>query len=77
MEGNRQEIYIRNEETDADHIGINSSNSNNSNYSNNSDMESDSDLSLPDGRWRDLDRLFLRQGNVVGPGFEPGPEVSF
>eukprot|EP00897_Mesotaenium_endlicherianum_P009980 jgi/Mesen1/900/ME001156S00133 len=27
------------------------------------------------GRWRDIERLFLRQGNVVGPGFEPGPEV--
>eukprot|EP00271_Cylindrocystis_brebissonii_P009693 TRINITY_DN2477_c0_g1_i1.p1 TRINITY_DN2477_c0_g1~~TRINITY_DN2477_c0_g1_i1.p1 ORF type:complete len:444 (-),score=58.52 TRINITY_DN2477_c0_g1_i1:452-1783(-) len=28
-----------------------------------------------EGRWRDLDRLLLRQGNVVGPGFEPGIEV--
>lgn len=27
------------------------------------------------GRWADLDRLLLRQGNLVGPGFEPGPEV--
>lgn len=28
------------------------------------------------GRWVDLDRLLLRPGNLVGPGFEPGPEVS-
>lgn len=27
-------------------------------------------------RWRDIDRLLLRSGNFVGPGFEPGPEVS-
>ena len=27
-----------------------------------------------EGRWRDLDYLLTRQGNVVGPGFEPGPE---
>ena len=27
------------------------------------------------GRWVDLDRLLLRPGNLVGPGFEPGPEV--
>mmetsp|Transcript_11925 Transcript_11925/g.16163 ORF Transcript_11925/g.16163 Transcript_11925/m.16163 type:complete len:436 (+) Transcript_11925:225-1532(+) len=27
-------------------------------------------------RWKDLDRLLLRQGNLVGPGFEPGPEVK-
>lgn len=26
-------------------------------------------------RWADLDRLLLRPGNLVGPGFEPGPEV--
>jgi hypothetical protein len=29
-----------------------------------------------DNRWRDIDRLLLRSGNFVGPGFEPGPEVS-
>lgn len=28
-----------------------------------------------EGRWRDLDFLLTRQGNVVGPGFEPGPEI--
>lgn len=28
-------------------------------------------------RWQDLDRLLLRPGNLVGPGFEPGPEVYF
>lgn len=28
-----------------------------------------------EGRWRDLDYLLLRQGNIVGPGFEPAPEV--
>eukprot|EP00898_Chlorokybus_atmophyticus_P003272 jgi/Chlat1/3946/Chrsp26S04198 len=28
-----------------------------------------------DARWRDLDKLLLRQGNIVGPGFEPGPEL--
>jgi hypothetical protein len=28
-----------------------------------------------EGRWRDLDYLLNRQGNVVGPGFEPGPEI--
>ena len=28
-----------------------------------------------EGRWRDLDRLLERQGNLVGPGFEPGPEI--
>ncbi|KAK3284824.1 NEDD8-activating enzyme E1 catalytic subunit [Cymbomonas tetramitiformis] len=27
-------------------------------------------------RWRDLDRLLLRSGNLVGPGFEPGEEVK-
>jgi ubiquitin-activating enzyme E1 C len=27
------------------------------------------------GRWADLDRLLLRQGNLVGPGYEPGPEL--
>eukprot|EP00270_Netrium_digitus_P018010 TRINITY_DN6773_c0_g1_i1.p1 TRINITY_DN6773_c0_g1~~TRINITY_DN6773_c0_g1_i1.p1 ORF type:complete len:460 (-),score=121.14 TRINITY_DN6773_c0_g1_i1:120-1460(-) len=27
------------------------------------------------GRWKDLDRLLLRKGNLVGPGFEPGEEV--
>jgi ubiquitin-activating enzyme E1 C len=26
-------------------------------------------------RWRDLDVLLTRQGNLVGPGFEPGPEL--
>jgi ubiquitin-activating enzyme E1 C len=28
-----------------------------------------------EGRWRDLDYLLTREGNVVGPGFEPGPEI--
>lgn len=26
-------------------------------------------------RWVDLDRLLVRPGNLVGPGFEPGPEL--
>ncbi|KAL5984463.1 NEDD8-activating enzyme E1 catalytic subunit [Asimina triloba] len=26
-------------------------------------------------RWRDLDKLLLRPGNLVGPTFEPGPEL--
>ncbi|XP_058082814.1 NEDD8-activating enzyme E1 catalytic subunit [Magnolia sinica] len=26
-------------------------------------------------RWRDLDKLLLRPGNLVGPNFEPGPEL--
>lgn len=26
-------------------------------------------------RWSDLDKLLTRAGNVVGPGFEPGPEL--
>jgi hypothetical protein len=29
------------------------------------------------GRWRDLDFLLLRQGNIVGPGFDPTPEVLY
>lgn len=32
--------------------------------------------SLTASRWADLDRLLLRPGNLVGPGFEPGPEVN-
>ncbi|CAI6007611.1 unnamed protein product [Closterium sp. NIES-65] len=28
-----------------------------------------------EGQWRDLDRLLLRPGMLVGPGFEPSPEV--
>ena len=28
-----------------------------------------------EGRWRDLDLILTRPGNLVGPGFEPGPEV--
>ena len=27
------------------------------------------------GRWRDLDMLLLRQGNLTGPGFEVGSEI--
>ncbi|XP_077218120.1 NEDD8-activating enzyme E1 catalytic subunit-like isoform X3 [Tasmannia lanceolata] len=27
------------------------------------------------GRWRDLDKLLLRPGNLVGPNFEPGPDL--
>jgi hypothetical protein len=30
-----------------------------------------------ENRWRDIDRLLLRSGNLVGPGFEPGPEVMY
>ncbi len=29
----------------------------------------------PNERWRDLDMLLCRAGNLVGPGFEPGPEL--
>lgn len=29
----------------------------------------------PAERWADLDKLLTRQGNLVGPGFEPGPEL--
>ncbi|CAN5955837.1 unnamed protein product, partial [Sphagnum jensenii] len=28
-----------------------------------------------ENRWRDIERLLLRSGNLVGPGFEPGPEL--
>lgn len=27
------------------------------------------------GRWRDLDKLLLRRGNLVGPRFEPGTDL--
>ena len=27
------------------------------------------------GRWRPLENLLTREGTVVGPGFEPGPEI--
>ena len=27
------------------------------------------------GRWKDLDRLLTRPGNLVGPGFEPDPAL--
>ncbi|KAG0501114.1 hypothetical protein HPP92_001186 [Vanilla planifolia] len=26
-------------------------------------------------RWRDIDKLLTRQGNIVGPGFEPSPQL--
>ena len=26
-------------------------------------------------RWRDLDRLLTRPGNITGPGFEPSHEI--
>ncbi|XP_020594296.1 NEDD8-activating enzyme E1 catalytic subunit-like, partial [Phalaenopsis equestris] len=26
-------------------------------------------------RWRDLDKLLARPGNIVGPGFEPSPQL--
>jgi hypothetical protein len=29
----------------------------------------------PAERWADLDKLLMRPGNLVGPGFEPGPEL--
>ena len=32
-------------------------------------------LDEPQGRWTDLDKLLTRSGNIVGPGFEPGPEL--
>lgn len=28
-----------------------------------------------EGRWRDLQMLLNRPGNLTGPGFEPGPEL--
>ncbi|GAB4817230.1 hypothetical protein N2152v2_004276 [Parachlorella kessleri] len=28
-----------------------------------------------EGRWRDLDRLLTRSGNITGPGFEPSEEI--
>jgi ubiquitin-activating enzyme E1 C len=28
-----------------------------------------------EGRWQDLDKLLTRNGNLVGPGFEPCPEL--
>lgn len=28
-----------------------------------------------DKRWRDLDMILTREGNLAGPGFEPGPEL--
>ena len=28
------------------------------------------------GRWADLDGLLLRDGNLTGPGFEPGEDVK-
>ena len=31
---------------------------------------------MEEARWKDLDHLLLRQGNMVGPGFEPGEEVK-
>mmetsp|Transcript_25356 Transcript_25356/g.83349 ORF Transcript_25356/g.83349 Transcript_25356/m.83349 type:complete len:436 (-) Transcript_25356:758-2065(-) len=34
------------------------------------------DPSVEEKRWTDLDRLLLRSGNLVGPGFEPGPETK-
>lgn len=27
------------------------------------------------GRWRDLDKLLTRSGNITGPGFEPSDEI--
>lgn len=27
------------------------------------------------GRWRALDNLLTRPGRIVGPGFEPCPEI--
>lgn len=32
-------------------------------------------LSTDDGRWRDLDRLLARPGNIVAPGFDPSPQL--
>lgn len=34
-------------------------------------------VAMAASRWADLNRLLLRPGNLVGPGFEPGPEVNF
>lgn len=35
------------------------------------------DTAAPPSRSRDLDKLLLRPGNLVGPTFEPGAEVMF
>ncbi len=35
-------------------------------------MEADAPLV---GRWQDLEKLLTRPGNLVGPDFEPGPEL--
>uniref|UniRef100_A0A7R9Y511 NEDD8-activating enzyme E1 catalytic subunit n=1 Tax=Prasinoderma coloniale TaxID=156133 RepID=A0A7R9Y511_9VIRI len=37
--------------------------------------EASTSYASPAGRWGDLERLTARAGNLVGPGFEPGPEV--
>lgn len=29
----------------------------------------------PAQRWQDIDKLLTRNGNLVGPGFEAGPEL--
>lgn len=34
------------------------------------------DLDVPQSKSRDLDKLLLRHGNLVDPGFVPGPEVN-
>lgn len=39
-------------------------------------MEVENKLFFPEGRWRDIDKIFLRQGNIVGEGFEPCSEVE-
>lgn len=28
------------------------------------------------GKWRDLEKILLRQGNIVGANFEPNAEVK-
>lgn len=35
-----------------------------------------SDPSAQQGRWRDLDKLLARPGNIVGPGFEPSAQLK-
>ena len=34
------------------------------------------DLEAPQSKTRDLDKLLLRAGNLVGPDFYPGAEVN-
>lgn len=32
-------------------------------------------MEVDSGRWKDIERLLVREGRLVGPGFEPCPEL--